>query len=59
MGPFVRGHRACDQAGHGWGLGLTIAQGICRAHGGELTVDSCGEGQGSTLTITLPSLAAV
>lgn len=39
----------------GSGIGLTIARGIIRAHGGELTADSRGLGKGSTFTVVLPS----
>ncbi|RZV41017.1 MAG: HAMP domain-containing histidine kinase [Acidimicrobiia bacterium] len=49
---FYRGGRQ-DQAG-GTGIGLTIARGIARAHGGDITVDSAGEGSGSTFAVRLP-----
>ncbi len=50
---FFRGRLA--ESGHvlGWGLGLSIAQGIARAHGGQITVDSV-LGEGTTFTIWLP-----
>ncbi len=40
--------------GSGSGIGLTIARGIVRAHGGELTAASEGPGYGSVFTVTLP-----
>ena len=36
------------------GLGLSIAKRIVDLHGGDLTVDSSGAGQGSTFSINLP-----
>jgi signal transduction histidine kinase len=37
------------------GLGLSIVKRIIDMHGGEVTADSSGPGQGSTFTITLPA----
>ena len=56
---FYRGDiaRVHDKAGSG--IGLTIARAIAEAHGGSLTADSAGPGQGATLTLTLPTAAAV
>ncbi|MBD2356471.1 PAS domain-containing protein [Tolypothrix sp. FACHB-123] len=38
----------------GLGLGLAIVRHIVEAHAGTVTVDSQGEGQGSTFTVSLP-----
>lgn len=38
----------------GSGIGLTIARGIARAHGGDVTASSPGIGRGATFTLVLP-----
>ncbi|HET8989355.1 MAG TPA: HAMP domain-containing sensor histidine kinase [Humibacillus sp.] len=38
----------------GSGIGLTVARGIMRAHGGSLTAQSPGRGRGATFTARLP-----
>ncbi len=38
----------------GWGLGLSIAQEIVHAHGGTMSVESAGLGQGAMFWFTLP-----
>jgi signal transduction histidine kinase len=38
----------------GSGIGLTIARGIARAHGGEVSASSPGPGHGSTFRLALP-----
>jgi two-component system NtrC family sensor kinase len=49
--PFV----SSKPAGHGTGLGLYIAAQIVREHGGRIEIQSI-EGQGSTLTVILPTV---
>jgi DNA-binding response OmpR family regulator len=48
---FARLHGERDA---GTGLGLTIARGIVRAHGGRIWADSAGEGKGAAFSFTLP-----
>jgi signal transduction histidine kinase len=57
---FRRFHRAANAAERymsGLGIGLFVVQEIVGMHGGYVTVES-EEGQGSTFTVVLPSLAA-
>jgi signal transduction histidine kinase len=53
---FERFYRVPD-ASHpaGRGIGLTIARGMARAHGGDVTATSDGIGKGATFRLTLPS----
>ncbi|MGS0686792.1 sensor histidine kinase [Nakamurella sp. GG22] len=53
---FERFYRATGQSRRsaGSGIGLTIARGIARAHGGDVTASSPGIGRGATFTLVLP-----
>lgn len=53
---FERFYRVPGRRGGsaGSGIGLTIARGIVRAHGGELTAASDGPGRGAVFTVALP-----
>ncbi|NLT57261.1 MAG: HAMP domain-containing histidine kinase [Actinomycetales bacterium] len=53
---FDRFHRApgAIRRSEGSGIGLTIARGIARAHGGDVTAASPGPGRGATFRLTLP-----
>ena len=46
--------RRTDGHDAGSGIGLTIARGIARAHGGDIVATSPGRGQGATFTVRLP-----
>lgn len=52
--PFVQGSQALDRAKGGVGIGLTLARELARLHGGELSVISEGERQGSEFTLKIP-----
>ena len=51
---FYRVDTSRSRAFGGSGIGLTIAQSLAHAMGGEIWVDSVGLGQGSSFTLTLP-----
>ena len=53
---FYRVDKSRSRAGGGSGIGLTIAQHLVDAHHGRLTAISPGPDQGSTFTVTLPTL---
>ena len=50
---FTRGRAAGVDSG-GLGIGLTVARGIMRLHGGDVVAESGGVGQGTKITIKLP-----
>ncbi|MEV0643349.1 ATP-binding protein [Streptomyces sp. NPDC050619] len=47
-------HPRRPAAAGGSGIGLTIARGIARAHGGDITAESAGLGEGATFALRLP-----
>jgi two-component system, OmpR family, sensor histidine kinase BaeS len=51
---FYRVDKSRSRAFGGSGIGLTIAQSLAQAMGGEIQVESAGLGQGSSFTLTLP-----
>jgi histidine kinase len=53
---FERFYRAPGQPRRsaGSGIGLTIARGIARGHGGDITVSSAGRGHGASFAVALP-----
>jgi signal transduction histidine kinase len=51
--PYRRASTSADGGQRGWGLGLTLVDGLVRAHGGRVEVASATE-TGTTFTVTLP-----
>lgn len=51
---YVQAERSSDRTGGGLGLGLALVKNLVEAHEGTVTVDSAGEGHGSTFTVCLP-----
>jgi two-component system sensor histidine kinase BaeS len=51
---FYRVDKSRSRAFGGSGIGLTIAQSLAQAMGGEIRVESAGLGQGSSFALTLP-----
>ncbi|MBV6457668.1 MAG: Sensor histidine kinase WalK [Fimbriimonadaceae bacterium] len=54
---FYRSPRAAATGKVGFGLGLSIAHKVIRAHGGDLTLASDGPGSGAEAVVLLPKLA--
>ncbi len=52
---FERFYRGSDRSAGGTGIGLTIARGIARAHGGDISAASAGVGAGAVFTVSLPA----
>lgn len=54
--PFFQVQPSLKQRGGGLGLGLSICKAIADAHGGTLTADSLGLGQGATFRLELTTV---
>lgn len=55
---FVQGPASPDRAQGGLGLGLALVRQLVSLHGGTVSAESAGLGQGSTFVIRLPRIAA-
>lgn len=51
---FVQAKRTPDRATGGLGLGLALVKSLAELHGGHVTCESPGSGQGATFTVALP-----
>jgi len=51
---YTQAELSSDRTGGGLGLGLALVKNLVEAHGGAVTVDSAGSGQGSAFTVQLP-----
>jgi len=55
---FSQIDRSIEKSSGGLGLGLALVKGLAEMHGGSVTAQSDGQGQGSTFTVTLPEQGA-
>lgn len=55
---FVQGPASPDRAQGGLGLGLALVRQLVSLHGGTVSAESAGLGQGSTFVVRLPRIAA-
>ena len=52
--PFVQYEKTLDRSVGGLGLGLALVKGLAVQHGGDISVQSGGAGQGATFVLRLP-----
>lgn len=54
---FVQGNRTLERAEGGLGIGLSVVKRLVQMHGGEVTAQSRGLDEGTTIEIRLPRIA--
>ena len=52
---FAQGDRSLDRSQGGLGIGLTLVRSLVQLHDGNVSVESCGPGQGSEFIVRLPA----
>jgi PAS domain S-box-containing protein len=55
---FSQVDRSIERSSGGLGIGLALVDGLVKMHGGMVSAQSPGPGQGSTFTVTLPIIEA-
>jgi signal transduction histidine kinase len=55
---FAQGTQGLDRSQGGLGIGLALVRSLLRLHGGAVTASSAGQGQGTTMLVTLPKSLA-
>jgi signal transduction histidine kinase/DNA-binding response OmpR family regulator len=56
---FVQSPRGADRSLGGLGIGLTLVKRLVELHGGSVSADSLGKGQGAEFTVHLPGVLVV
>jgi PAS domain S-box-containing protein len=52
---FAQADRSLDRSQGGLGIGLTLVRSLVQLHDGNVSVESCGPGQGSEFIVRLPA----
>jgi signal transduction histidine kinase len=54
---FYQGDATLQRARGGLGIGLSVAKRLAQLHGGDVSVESAGPGQGCVAMVTMPAIA--